>query len=124
MGLGGRVRGGRPLLSQQNENDLLTGSRVQTCRGEVGGRLENQLKPFGPRYGHATMTSVSLGEVNKEATFQMGGKVSRRREAVVDTETRRRRSKAHQGEALVLAPDSGPAARRRSCVMYKYLVFD
>ena len=33
-------------------------------------------------------------------------------------ENRRRRSQALQGEALVLGPDSGPAARRRSCVMY------
>ena len=33
-------------------------------------------------------------------------------------ENHRCRSQALQGEALVLGPGSGPAARRRSCVMY------
>ena len=30
----------------------------------LGGRLVYPLKPFGPRYGHAGMTSVRFGEAN------------------------------------------------------------
>ena len=30
----------------------------------LGGRLVYPLKPFGPRYGHAAMTSVRFGEAN------------------------------------------------------------